>query len=547
MKIVNDNRASRTFHPVWKIVLSGVILFGSVIGIGSIVNGAGSGQPTFQDTSKSFAKEAIARLVQKGIVAGTTEHTFEPKKAVTRAEFASFAVRLLGLEPVSNNIKPFADISAKAWYYGNVAAMTNLSILEGKGQNQFQPNASITREEAAALLVRMLKQRPVASDSMYITYADAADISSWALPYVQKVHQLGLMRGSSGMFRPADQVTREEAAVMLDSILQNNTWATQIQRKQDHGIQLGWQYNSSTAEFIRQVDQSPVNTVVPRWFFLNKDMNVSDHANATLISWASASGRALWPMLGNRSNKEMTHQMLSSSANREAVVNQVSAYVKKYKLGGINVDFENVDPVDREGFTAFVTSLTKSLHTLGAVVSVDVSPNLGSDWTAAFDYVKLGAISDYMVLMSYEEHWNGDPKPGSVASLPWVDRALTKMLSEVPRTKTILALPLYTRDWSTVNPAAASWDITLGEQGVRASASGSLRNWDTQLKQYMINYTSKSVARAIWAEESRSLSAKVRMSGERNIAGLAYWYMGGETADVWNAITNAMRFESYQF
>ncbi|MGO4528459.1 S-layer homology domain-containing protein [Paenibacillus sp. 2TAF8] len=547
MNIVNDNRAIQAFHPLWKMVLCGAILLSSVVGNGSAVHAAGSQQPTFHDTRTSYAREAITRLVKKGIVAGTTEHTFEPKKAVTRAEFASFAVRLLGLKPVSNNIKPFADLSANAWYYGNVAAMTNLSIIEGKGQNQFQPNASITREEAAALLVRMLKQHSVASNTIYNTYADAADISSWALPYVQKVHQLGLMRGSNGMFRPADQVTREEAAVMLDAVLQNYSWAAQIQRRQDHGIQLGWQYNSSTAEFINQVEQSPVNTVVPRWFFLNKDMNVSDHANATLISWASVSGRALWPMLGNRSNKEMTHQMLSSSANREAVVSQVSAFVKKYKLGGINVDFENVDPVDREGFTAFVTSLTRSLHGLGAVVSVDVSPNLGSDWTAAFDYVKLGEISDYMVLMSYEEHWNGDPKPGSVASLPWVERALTKMLSEVEGAKTILALPLYTRDWSTVNPAGASRDITLGEQGVRAAASGSLRHWDSRLNQYIINYMSSSVAREIWAEESRSLSAKVLMSGQQNIAGLAYWYMGGETADVWDAITNAMRFESYRF
>ena len=115
---------------------------------------------------------------------------------------------------------------------------------------------------------------------------------------------------------------------MLDAILENNSWALQIQRKLDQGIQLGWQYNSSTAAFIEQVEQSPVNTLVPRWFFLNPDMNVSDYSNATLISWATASRRELWPMLGNRSNKEMTHQMVSSPANREAVVSQVSALVK---------------------------------------------------------------------------------------------------------------------------------------------------------------------------------------------------------------------------
>ncbi|CAI6037358.1 hypothetical protein PAECIP112173_00872 [Paenibacillus sp. JJ-100] len=534
-------------HPIWKLLLSGVMILGVVYGHSNQIQAAAVQKPAFQDTKESYAREAIDRLAYKGIVAGTTQHTFEPKKAVTRAEFASFAVRLLGLKPVKNNINPYVDTPMNAWFYADVGAMTNLSIMEGKGQGMFKPNASITREEAAAMLVRMLKKTPYTNNGISSTYTDSGDISTWARSYVQQAYQLGLMRGSNGKFRPGDQITREETATVLDAILQNKAWAAQINRKQDYGIQLGWQYNSSTTEFIKQVEQSPVNTVVPRWFFLDKDMTISNHANTSLMSWASATNRQLWPMLGNRFNKELTHQMLSSSANREAVVKQVSALVEKYNLDGINVDFENVDPVDREGFTAFVTSLTKSLHALGAVVSVDVSPNLGTDWTEAFDYVRLGAISDYMVLMNYEEHWNGSRTPGSVASLPWVQSALTKMLSEVERSKIIMALPLYTRDWSTVNPETGSWDITLGVQGIRAASSGSIKHWDTRIHQYIINYNSNHTPRAIWAEESRSLSAKVQMSSRQHIAGLAYWYMGGETADVWDAITNAVQFESYQF
>lgn len=154
------------------------------------------------------------------------------------------------------------------------------------------------------------------------------------------------------------------------------------------------------------------------------------------------------------------------------MISQVAAYVKTYKLDGINVDFENVDPADREGLTAFVTSLTATLHALGAVVSVDVSPDLGTDWTDAFDYAKLGAVSDYMVLMGYEEHWNGDPKAGSVASLPWVEKALDTMLSEVVRAKTILALPLYTRDWSSVNPATRLLGHYIGRPGNACACYG---------------------------------------------------------------------------
>ncbi|WP_236146742.1 S-layer homology domain-containing protein [Paenibacillus xylanilyticus] len=501
----------------------------------------------FQDINTSYAKEAITHLVSEGIAAGTSETRFEPKKAVTRAEFATFAVRLLGLKPVKNNISPYSDTRTTAWYYGNVSAMTNLSILEGKGQGTFQPNASITREEAAALLVRMLKQTSGSTGLLSTTYVDASDISVWAKPYVQKVYQLGLMRGSDGLFRPQDQVTREEAAVMLDAILQKKEWSQQLGNADSLGIQLGWQYNSTTAEFKKQVEQSEVNTLVPRWFFLNSSMQITDHTDATLLTWASSTNREVWPLLGNRSDAAMTHQMLSSSANRTSVVTQVTAYVKKYQLDGINVDFENVLPEDRAGMTAFVTSLAASLHTIGAVVSVDVSPDLGTDWTEAFDYAKLGAVSDYMVLMGYEEHWNGDPIAGSVASLPWVENALDTMLTNVVRAKVILALPLYTRDWSSASPATGSWDITLAEQGTRAHAAGSVRQWNASLEQYIIGYSSNGLARYIWAEESRSLTAKVRMSTDRKIAGLAYWYMGGETADVWNAISNASRFESYLF
>ncbi|MCG7382397.1 S-layer homology domain-containing protein [Paenibacillus sp. ACRRY] len=508
---------------------------------------AATAKQQFQDISTSYAKDAITHLVNEGIAAGTSETRFEPKKAVTRAEFATFAVRLLGLKPVKNNISPYNDTSTTAWYYGNVSAMTNLSILEGKGQGTFQPNASITREEAAALLVRMLKQTSGSTGLLSTTYADASDISVWAKPYVQKVYQLGLMRGSDGLFRPQDQVTREEAAVMLDAILQKKEWSQQLGNADSLGIQLGWQYNSTTAEFKKQVEQSKVNTLVPRWFFLNSSMQITDHTDSTLLTWATSTNREVWPLLGNRSDAAMTHQMLSSSANRTSVVTQVTAFVKKYKLDGINVDFENVLPADRAGMTAFVTSLAASLHTIGAVVSVDVSPDLGTDWTEAFDYAKLGAVSDYMVLMGYEEHWNGDPIAGSVASLPWVERALDTMLTDVVRAKVILALPLYTRDWSSASPATGSWDITLAEQGTRARAVGSVRQWNASLEQYVIGYSSNGLARYIWAEESRSLTAKVRMSTDRKIAGLAYWYMGGETADVWNAISNASRFESYLF
>ncbi|UOK65830.1 S-layer homology domain-containing protein [Paenibacillus sp. OVF10] len=122
---MNNRLKDITNQRIWKMALCGLLTLGSVAGYGSTVQAA-TVQQQFQDTRTSYAKDAITHLVAKGIAAGTSKTTFEPKKAVTRAEFATFAVRLLGLKPVKNNINPYQDISMNAWYYGNVAAMTNL-------------------------------------------------------------------------------------------------------------------------------------------------------------------------------------------------------------------------------------------------------------------------------------------------------------------------------------------------------------------------------------------------------------------------------------
>lgn len=94
---------------------------------------------------------------------------------------------------------------------------------------------------------------------------------------------------------------------------------------------------------------------------------------------------------------------------RNKLVNQLAEIVRQYGLQGLNIDFENVAPKDRQSFTAFITALAQKLHAQGAVLSVDVSPDLDTDWTDAFDYAALGKQADYMVMMGYDEHYGNCP------------------------------------------------------------------------------------------------------------------------------------------
>jgi len=501
----------------------------------------------FSDVNPNFASEAIERLARLGLLGGTGAGRFEPLRPVTRAEFVAMADRMLGLRAVDSALPAFSDVPRAAWHYGWVQAGVSVGIAEGSSPRTFEPNRRVTRQEAAVLLARALKQVSSGSSGEgNEPFGDRDDIASWAKPSVLRLSGLGILQGSAdGLFLPNDPLTRQEAAVLLDRALRG--WSSAFSAAQPATIQLGWQYGQTTEQFEKQVAGSAVNTLSPRWFFLSESGNLSDSADKSLVGRAHARGNKVWAMVGNRSNRELTHRVLSAPSQRGALVAALGDAVKRYGLDGINVDFENVGPGDRDAFTSFVRELALELHGRGATLSVNVSPDLGTDWTEAFDYAALGRAADYVVLMAYDEHWGGSPVAGSVSSLPWLRYGLEKLLKDVPAERTIVALPFYTRDWYAGPAGMQSSEWSLIEQNRVLAWAGARLRWDDALGQYVADYRKDGAERRVWAEDGRSLARKALLARGYGVAGNAYWYMGGESADVWDGLRNAFRYGSYDF
>lgn len=502
-------------------------------------------QAAFHDISGSYAKEAILRLAKRGIISGDGNGAFLPKNHISRAEFTAMLTRLLKLSPVNNDLSAFRDVRPAAWYYGYVHAGLNVSIVQGNGA-YFYPNAQITRQEAAVMMVRAMKESGKGSGSRAWRYTDSGSIADWAWSAVGRATETGWLQGSEGRFRPQDPITREETAMLLDRVLRTGNVQTVLDRQAGASVRMGWLYNGTTSQYISYAKRAGLNVLVPRWYYLNASGKLSDHTDTSLLNWAHKNGREVWAMIGNRSNAEMTHQILSSATLRQSVISSIAANTVKYELDGINIDFENVMPQDRENLTLFVTQLSAEMKRLGAKLSIDVSPDLNTDWTAAFDYAALGRQLDYLVLMSYDEHWGGSPKAGSVSSLPWSKSAVQRLLTQIRANQAIVAFPLYTRDWKLAS-SVSSEDITLVEQGRRIRSFQAPISWNAEVGQYEAGYRSGGVQHRIWTEDARSLSVKHLMASEYKVAGFAYWYPGAETADVWNAIPNAQRYASYAF
>ncbi|MFR9708415.1 glycosyl hydrolase family 18 protein [Paenibacillus sp. MB22_1] len=226
----------------------------------------------------------------------------------------------------------------------------------------------------------------------------------------------------------------------------------------------------------------------------------------------------------------------------------MKSYVQKYGLHGINVDFENVAASDRSLYTAFIAKLAQELHSVSAVLSVDLPPDLDTDWSDAYNYTELAKSADYLVIMAYDEHWGGSAA-GSIASLGWVENHLQKLLAQIPSDQLIMGMPLYTRDWSLSSTGAtlSSEDITLADQNNRINQYGLKPKWNDTLGQYTMEYRKNGTIHKIWLEDARSLSEKLRLGARLGVAGYAYWHIGGESPDIWTSLKNAEKYAGYSF
>ena len=110
---------------------------------------------TFDDITGMDCREAIESLASRGIINGKTENTFEPESTMTRAEFAAIIVQGLGLKPQSNN--KFTDVASDDWYAGYVGTASDLGIIAGTPEGVFLPNGTITKQEAAVMVARAAK------------------------------------------------------------------------------------------------------------------------------------------------------------------------------------------------------------------------------------------------------------------------------------------------------------------------------------------------------------------------------------------------------
>ncbi|GGD78029.1 S-layer homology domain-containing protein [Paenibacillus nasutitermitis] len=166
-----------------------------------------------------WAAIAISKAIGLGIVKGYPDGTFQPTAAVTRAEFVTILIRSLKLDGEAGS-PAFKDLSAiPVWARDSVAQAVSAGIISGYSDGSFRPGNQITRAEMAVMIAKALKL-PL-SEPYKLTFEDSEHIPMWAKPYVSAVYAAALMKGrGNNIFAPQSEATRAEAIFLILSLLE---------------------------------------------------------------------------------------------------------------------------------------------------------------------------------------------------------------------------------------------------------------------------------------------------------------------------------------
>ena len=308
----------------------------------------------------------------------------------------------------------------------------------------------------------------------------------------------------------------------------------------DEPVNLAWHQVTSTDanNYFADTTQNMtgVNVISPTWFSVSdNDGNVSSLASGEYVMQAHEKGLKVWGLVDNFSENMSTTTVLSNTAARQNLENQLVTYALKAGLDGINVDFESLSEYVGIHFLQFLRELSIQCHENNLVLSVD-NP-VPEDFTSHYDRAEQGKVVDYVIIMGYDEHYVGSDA-GSVASLPWVEQGVKDTLAEVPAKRTILAIPFYTRLWKTTDGGALTSEAIGMDQAQQAiSDNGAETYWDKTTSQNYGTYEGDGATYQIWLEDSKSIAEKVKLIPKYKLAGVAEWKLGFENSGIWSVIT----------
>lgn len=158
----------------------------------------------------------VNEAAEAGIAKGVSPFVFEPQSSMNRAMVVQFLARIDAAQTENIAPAPFTDVNQNDWYAGAVNWAYECGIIEGISETQFAPTAKVSRQDFVTMIIRYLTCNGYSIDAGDLDYADASEISDYALEAVAKANAIGLIRGyTDNTVKPKNTLVRAEGITFI--------------------------------------------------------------------------------------------------------------------------------------------------------------------------------------------------------------------------------------------------------------------------------------------------------------------------------------------
>jgi cellulose synthase/poly-beta-1,6-N-acetylglucosamine synthase-like glycosyltransferase/peptidoglycan/xylan/chitin deacetylase (PgdA/CDA1 family)/spore germination protein YaaH len=303
--------------------------------------------------------------------------------------------------------------------------------------------------------------------------------------------------------------------------------------KTDSPVVFGFYVNWDPASMVSlRMHLSHLTHLVPEWLILrNAQGDLDDQSDPTVMAIAA---QAKLPILAQVTNYRdgwqpaELRQILHNAAARAALIENIYRNLTEHRFAGVNVDFEDLTPPDRQPLVAFMGQLRAKLQAAGLLLTAIVPIE-----DQSYDLKQLAQVDDYLVPMVYDEHYQSG-EPGPIASQPWFQKQIDRLGRIAPPEKIVIGMGNYGYDWTIGGTGSA--ETSFGEVMSQAASNGAGVAWDAGTANPVQRYQSGGQRHEVWFLDAVTALNQARGVADGGFRGIALWRLGAEDPDLWNVL-----------
>lgn len=311
-----------------------------------------------------------------------------------------------------------------------------------------------------------------------------------------------------------------------------------------------------------------LNTIFPEWFFIDtaNHFRLQTRIDSAGLALMRSKGLRIMPILNNfNSTKrgiagnilpdfdgDLLHGILNNPVKQQQFIQQLVDTLSFYHFEGINIDFEELKESSNTPLSNFQQNLYAALHARNLTVTMDVSVK-----NEDYDYKKLAASNDYIVLMAYDQFASVETGPGPISGQKWIEEALDWTAARIPRNKIILGVAGYGYDWTTDEEGKkAVRELSYAQAVNMAKIAHATIDYDDDSYNLHFNYTEQHIDNEsglaeqmkhdVWFTDAATIFNVLRFSDEYATAGTALWHIGVEDSRMWQFYSRDLSNDALQ-